>query len=271
VLDEYGIEARDDDREVLGEIVSPAGEWAWGQQTCPYVTTMIDRWGADTPAGRHPWLISQAVRLACARRLGCITENDHHAATHSLADRFAWLCANTQVWREIPPGERGDALSWAVAKAATFTEDRARRELGDHRHTKANEAAVEELARGDSDRAVTLLDELEAIALTSDEIKAMPPAEAVIDGWLMRNSLAMLYGPSGGGKTFLAFDWSFHIATGSWWHGQEVKGGPVVYVIAEGVGAAGPRIGFPGGSTSSISPRPPYSPNSSPHVLPPLS
>jgi phage/plasmid primase-like uncharacterized protein len=44
----------------------------------------------------------------------------------------------------------------------------------------------------------------------------------------------MVFGPSGGGKTFVTLDMGFHIACGKKWLGKSVKQGPVFYVCGEG-------------------------------------
>ena len=44
----------------------------------------------------------------------------------------------------------------------------------------------------------------------------------------------MVFGPSGGGKSFFALDMLFHIACGKKWLGKAVKQGPAFYVCGEG-------------------------------------
>lgn len=56
----------------------------------------------------------------------------------------------------------------------------------------------------------------------------------MVKGWLDRNCLSMLYGPSNAGKTFVALDMAMHIAAGEPWRGLRVNGGPVLYIAAEG-------------------------------------
>lgn len=56
----------------------------------------------------------------------------------------------------------------------------------------------------------------------------------MVKGWLDRNCLSMLYGPSNAGKTFVALDIAMHIAAGNPWRGLKVNGGPVLYIAAEG-------------------------------------
>jgi len=55
-----------------------------------------------------------------------------------------------------------------------------------------------------------------------------------IEGLIPESSLTMIFGPEGSHKTFLAMDMSCCIATGTPFHGREVKQGRVLYVAAEG-------------------------------------
>lgn len=86
------------------------------------------------------------------------------------------------------------------------------------------------------------LDKIRAALLTTEAIRNLPPPDHLIAGYLNRNSLATLYGPSGGGKTFLALDWALHTATGSHWQHADTKPGPVLYMIAEGATGIGRRL-----------------------------
>jgi P4 family phage/plasmid primase-like protien len=133
-LDEYGVDELNGDRDGLGKVIAPPDDWSFGDLTCGYVTKMIAGWRDDTPNARHPWLTSQAVRLAAAHRLGCITDTDHQAAAQTLEARLFELVDAIQPIRSVQPGEVTDALSWGIAKVATFTDDRTRKELGEHRH-----------------------------------------------------------------------------------------------------------------------------------------
>ena len=65
--------------------------------------------------------------------------------------------------------------------------------------------------------------------------------------WLVKDilpigGLAFLYGPPGVGKTFMALDLAFSVATGRPWQGHETKQGTVVYVAAEGTQGMAQRI-----------------------------
>ncbi len=66
------------------------------------------------------------------------------------------------------------------------------------------------------------------------DILSLPDPEWLIEGILIKNSFAVLYGPAGSGKTFVALAWAFAAAGGQDWLGRKVNGGPVVYIAAEG-------------------------------------
>lgn len=64
-------------------------------------------------------------------------------------------------------------------------------------------------------------------------LDALDEPAYLIDGVLVRDSLAALYGHPGSGKSFAALDMALCVATGRWWHGRPVQQGPVVYIAAE--------------------------------------
>lgn len=58
-------------------------------------------------------------------------------------------------------------------------------------------------------------------------------APALIDGLLDCHAMSVMYGASNVGKTFVALDLAFHVASGRPWRGKAVAQGVVVYVAAE--------------------------------------
>lgn len=129
-LTEYGVPETDNDREVLGPVVSDAAEWTFGDETNPYVAAMIDGWRADLPDARHPWLASQCVRLAAAVRLGRITRDDYDDAVTVLRDRFEWLCGNHGDKRAVGKGEVAGCLSFGVEHVERMDDERTADEIG---------------------------------------------------------------------------------------------------------------------------------------------
>lgn len=68
------------------------------------------------------------------------------------------------------------------------------------------------------------------------------PTDWLIDGWLVRDSLAGLVGPSTVGKSFLAIDWACTVATGRHWFGGRVQRGGVFYLAGEGKAGLRKRV-----------------------------
>lgn len=69
-----------------------------------------------------------------------------------------------------------------------------------------------------------------------------PAPQWVIKGVLPRAELAVLYGESGAGKSFVALDLAMSIARGVDWRGCRTQAGRVVYVAAEGGGGFRSRL-----------------------------
>lgn len=62
----------------------------------------------------------------------------------------------------------------------------------------------------------------------------------LVKGWIDRDSMALVFGPPGAGKTFTTLHLALHVAAGKEWSGCRVRGGGVLYLGYEG-GAAMPR------------------------------
>jgi hypothetical protein len=75
----------------------------------------------------------------------------------------------------------------------------------------------------------------------ADSIK-ITPIDWLIDGWIARDSLAGLVGPSGCCKSFLAVDWACRVATGTPWNGCSVSKGAVFMIAGEGRNGLSKRI-----------------------------
>jgi RecA-family ATPase len=60
------------------------------------------------------------------------------------------------------------------------------------------------------------------------------PENPLIEDFLDEGALSVFYGDSNAGKTFVALDAVFAVATGQAWNGRRTKQGLVIYVAAEG-------------------------------------
>lgn len=75
---------------------------------------------------------------------------------------------------------------------------------------------------------------MRASMFSEEEFDRRPPPEWVIDGVLPQAAFGYIIGEPGNGKTFVALDLAYCLATGRDWWGHPVKvTGPVVYIAAE--------------------------------------
>jgi RecA-family ATPase len=75
---------------------------------------------------------------------------------------------------------------------------------------------------------------LRAGLLKGHEITHLKNPAPLISDVLDLDSVAVLFGPSGGGKSLIALDWALHVASGRSWWGRRTAQGTVLYVVAEG-------------------------------------
>ena len=149
VLDAYGIPYPDD--EISGVVVDPS-TYEWADKACWYAPAMITGWSEDEPTARHPWLVSQATRLAAARRRGCLTADEHRRGVETLRKRMGELCSQGTP-RRVTPTEIGGALTWGEQEVSKKTDEQVARELGSHTHTSDHiqELSIVDFSPGGTD------------------------------------------------------------------------------------------------------------------------
>jgi hypothetical protein len=77
----------------------------------------------------------------------------------------------------------------------------------------------------------------------TSELMSLPPQSWLIYKVLPDCGLALLFGPPGEGKSFVALDWALCVATGQPWLGKHrVQQGHVLYIAAEGGGGMKKRV-----------------------------
>lgn len=79
--------------------------------------------------------------------------------------------------------------------------------------------------------------------LSVADLAALPIPAWLVNGVLIENTLAMLFGAPGAGKSFVSLDLALRIATGSAWFGRETERGAVLYLAGEGVTGFAQRVG----------------------------
>ncbi|MCV7205289.1 hypothetical protein H7J71_25115 [Mycolicibacterium peregrinum] len=149
-LNEAGIYETDADKGESREIVSPPTTWEWGnREMCTYWPTVVDGWKTDNPDARHPWLVSQAVRIAAAHRRGCLDAGQYADAKRILEARFRDLCNRGNDTRKVGVYEFADAIRFGEDQVATMSDERLAAELGKHRHLDEIAGTVTEVDADD--------------------------------------------------------------------------------------------------------------------------
>jgi hypothetical protein len=77
---------------------------------------------------------------------------------------------------------------------------------------------------------------------SAHDFSRRPAPSWIIKNVIPQGEVAMLFGESGSGKTFVALDFAIAISTGEPWRGMLTKKGRVVYVAAEGAGGFRNRL-----------------------------
>lgn len=78
--------------------------------------------------------------------------------------------------------------------------------------------------------------------ITDDVMAKMPAPTYLVEDLIVDGSAVALVSAPGVGKTFVGLDMSFCIATGQPWHGFTTRQGPVIYILAEGLGGLRQRV-----------------------------
>lgn len=78
--------------------------------------------------------------------------------------------------------------------------------------------------------------------LDDDGIKALPPVEWVVDGWVPRNGYTVVYGEPGVGKTLALLGMARAVRRGTRWQSMSTRQGAVLYYQGEGLAQFQDRI-----------------------------
>ncbi len=69
------------------------------------------------------------------------------------------------------------------------------------------------------------------------EMAQRPPPKWIVEGLIPQADIAMIYGDSGAGKSFVALDLAFSVANGYTWFNRATRMGTVIWIAAEAAGA----------------------------------
>ncbi|MBZ0330423.1 helicase RepA family protein [Halomonas sp. ANAO-440] len=168
-------------------------------------------------------------------------ESDIEAGLPEWGDAFDLLT----FWEH--DGDRDAALR-AVGDMMTTEDGRTLTEFNQDRYRESRQQGAMD--------ALTELDNLEAsqagigarprrsfgFTPVGELVASIRPVSWLVRGYVEADSLALVYGEPGHGKSFLTIDLAASIATGTPWHGAETKPGPVFYIAGEGQNGIGRRF-----------------------------
>jgi hypothetical protein len=179
------------------------------------------------------WQERYTDMLRGAAEVRIISDRDHDGQGLRHAQKVAASLGRAGIpWRIYLPAA-GKDLSDHLATGAT---------LDDLIEVRDDEEPPEEAAPEALDPENTSSEEYFEAAverllgqlLDTDGLDDIPPLEPLVGDLLALNTVARVVGPSGTFKSFVLLDMAGHIGTGMKWHGEYVKQGLVVYLVAEG-------------------------------------
>jgi hypothetical protein len=168
-------------------------------------------------------LLEAPARAALADALGAIRHrcDDFRAAERTLMQAFA---SGMEKPRQPPPAMPARREPFADAFARVARDDSGTTydaETGEIIDAPPRAAAAQPAARS-----------FELVWF--DDITPCLDAQDFVQGVLIENSAAVVYGESNAGKTFWTTDLALHVAAGKTWNGRRVEQGGVVYCVLEG-------------------------------------
>lgn len=132
-LDEAGVDELSGGGGEGVDVKAAVRAWVWGEHGCQYMSSAIAAWATDPiVGGRHPWLMNKAIKLACAHRNSCLTQELYMWGVSTLESRLRGERAADRSDRR----ERGEfhrTMRDAITKVAAFTDVKVLQELN-HLH-----------------------------------------------------------------------------------------------------------------------------------------
>lgn len=225
---------------------------------------------APIPVDRLPVVPARALQDAMvargkAQRLpdtdGCYIQRDQAysnllAASTAMVDTPIGYGLNTAIWRlGAEAGQYGAALGADESTVLAWVHERVlehpqidQLDSDDLRASQRGVSAgiekpwifftLQELIRKDFNDAGVPLPAtgsgVRSRLRTLAQMAAQPKPAPLIEGLIDAGKLAMIFGPGGSGKSFVALDMACCVATGRMWRGHRTTAGKVLYVAGEG-------------------------------------
>ena len=115
-------------------VVSDPDTWQPAALDCMWSQTLASQISQTTPAARHPWLLAMAIKIECAARFGCITEETYAELVKLLEAKFFALLSSGPEARAPSPGEVNTAFRWARAQVSSYSQVKLNDNVDYHQH-----------------------------------------------------------------------------------------------------------------------------------------
>lgn len=193
------------------------------------------------PQGQRSQAIFGVLRAMCNAghsdddMISVMMNPSHGISEKPRTNGLTWLRGEMERARTKPDRDAGRASQGDDTASSTANES------GGPSGAKTNgSASGATRATGSSENAKGSTARFKLLSI--DDLKRMPPPTWLLSNLLVAGSLAVLYGPPGVGKSFLALDFALSISTGCEGVAEPNGCGPVVYVAAEGFGGLIHRV-----------------------------
>lgn len=132
-LDELGVTEYDSDRHTPNDIISHPQRWRRDATSeCSYFKHTAKAWRNEPVTERHPWLLTQAVRIMAGLRNGCFTAEQYDKTHQTVVNRFVVECVRDN--RAVPTWEIPNAFAWAQDHVSRMSDTQIAAEIGGHLH-----------------------------------------------------------------------------------------------------------------------------------------
>lgn len=222
----------------------PNGGWNWsikGVRRVLYHLPEIIRAVAD---GQNIYICEGEKDVEAARALGLVATCNAMGADNGSGNKwlpeFADYLINADVVvvpDQDDPGKRHAA--WVIQTLTGKARNVGRldvpvgKDLADWIEAGATVADIESLIV-EAIEVETPPAKDELFVSVGDLVANLQPIRWLVEDYIEQDSLALVFGAPGGGKSFITVDIACCVATGTEWHGRSVDQGAVFYIAGEG-------------------------------------
>ena len=222
---------------------TPTGAYTWENDldVAPAPQWLVDRCGlgaARVPADRSNDALEPDQSLARAKAMSLLASTPVPQEGERNLALYKFVCRVRELYGL--DAESATDIGMAFADRCGLGEEESRATIASAIRGAKNAAGSKGVLSDDFpviERPVDVPERPRKGPKSLDEVaEGNGTALYLIKGLLSLRSYTVMYGPPGGGKTFVALDIAHHVAAGEEWFGRRVRQGAVLYLAYEGAG-----------------------------------